>query len=138
MDILRNTEIEDGLKEKGRVYLCGNLEFPNGVQHIQTKEYEIGISLYSVFSVDKPHYHSYNTEYNYVLEGEIKVLLIREGKEFHFKKGDFFVINANEPYIGKALPNTKVLFSKVPGGNDKVEVKTEKTIQNWSSQWSTE
>ena len=135
MDVLTREAIEKGLKEKGRVYLCGNLTFPNGLEHIPTEGYEIGISYYTEFSADKPHLHSYNTEYNYVLDGEVKVLLLQEGIEHHFKKGDLFVIHSDEPYIGKALPSTKVLFSKVPGGNDKVEVPMSQAVKNWCHTW---
>ena len=135
MDILIREAIENGLKEKGRVYLCGNLAFPNGLEHIPTQGYEIGISCYREFSADKAHLHSYNTEYNYVLEGELKILLLQEGTEHHLKKGDLFVIRTDEPYIGKALPSTKVLFSKVPGGNDKVEVPMSVAVKNWCRKW---
>ena len=108
MDIITNEAIENGLKEKGRVYLCGNLALPNGLEHIQTDGYEIGISYYDDFSADKPHLHSYNTEYNYVIEGEIKILLLQEGTELHLKKGDLFVIHSNEPHLLLYCSHSKV------------------------------
>ena len=136
MNIIKNEDIEKGLNEKERLYLCGNLKFPNGVEHIPTEKYEIGISKYCDYNVNQPHYHSYNTEYNYVLEGEIKILLIGENKEFHFKKGDLFVINPFEEYVCKCLGDTKILFSKVPGGNDKVKLAITEEIKHWGRQWT--
>lgn len=135
MDIIYGDATERALKENGRVYLCGNLALPNGVDHIKTDGYEIGISYYPQFSVDKPHYHYYNTEYNYVISGEMKVLLIKEEKQIQLKTGDLLVIHPDEPYICKSLPGTKVLFSKVPGGNDKVVIPTSEMIDGWGSCW---
>ena len=74
MKILRNEEIEKGISATGRVYLCGNLAKPNGIEHFPTNGYEIGISCYQKYTCETAHYHSANTAYNYVLEGCIKIL----------------------------------------------------------------
>ncbi len=137
MEVIRNSEIESGLEGPGfaRVYLCGDLKMSNGVRHIQTDGYEIGISQYREFTFEKPHIHSFNHEYNFVLEGQIKVLLLRTGQEILLKKGDLFLIEPNEPYVGKSLPGTKTLFSKTPGGNDKVLVPMTPAIESWGASW---
>lgn len=135
MEILKQKEIETGLQEKGRVYLCGNLSQPNGVQHIQTDGYEIGMSFYAEYTFEKAHIHAQNQEYNYVLEGAMKIFLLSEKKEYLFQKGDFFVIQVNEPYVGKSMPGTKTLFSKVPGGNDKVLVPMNNFLIQWGKSW---
>ena len=135
MDIIKCEAIDNGLKENCRLYLCGNLQFPNGIDYIQTAKYEIGISNYPQYTVDKPHIHTYNMEYNYILEGEIKLLLIQEERELLLKKGDFFVIHPNEPYVGKCRAGTRTLFSKVPGGNDKMEVPLTSPIIRWGAHW---
>lgn len=138
MDILRVNEINQGLKHKGRVYLCGNLKQDNGARFIKTENYEIGISVYPEFTFEKPHLHSFNVEYNYVLDGEIKIFLIDEKKEYHLKAGDLFVIHINEPYVGKAKAGSRTFFSKVPGGNDKVLVDTleyDPALTHWGSSW---
>jgi hypothetical protein len=137
MEVINGTEIEQGLSTAGRVYLCGNLSQPNSVRHILTSGYEIGISDYSEYTFEKPHYHAFNTEYNYVLEGSIKILLLREKKEYVFCKGDLFVIQTNEPYVAKCLPGTRTIFSKDPGGNDKVLVPADDTVDRWGSAWDT-
>ena len=138
MDILRFDEINLGLKHQHRVYLCGNLKRDNGSRYIKTDGYEIGISVYSEFTFEKPHLHSFNTEYNYVVDGELKIFMINEKREYHLKAGDLFVIYANEPYVGKMKAGSKTIFSKVPGGNDKVLVnvlETDPALQAWGNNW---
>ena len=73
MKAIKSAEIEAGLSRMGRVYLCGNLSQANAVRHIPTEDYEIGISNYPDYTFEKAHVHTLNTEYNYVLEGEIKI-----------------------------------------------------------------
>ena len=63
--------------------------------------------------------------------GTLKVFIIRERKEYLLKTGDLFVIQTNEPYITKAQTGTKVLFAKVPGGNDKVLTPLTQELERW-------
>lgn len=137
MDYLKSEEVESGLKDSGRVYLCGNLKRENGMRHIPTDSYEIGISDYPEYTFEKAHYHAFNREYNYVLEGEIKVFLLYEKKEYHFRKGDLFILNVNEPYVGKSAAGTRTIFSKVPGGDDKVLVPMDEALLKWGESWET-
>ncbi|SDB14038.1 hypothetical protein SAMN02910317_00677 [Ruminococcaceae bacterium FB2012] len=138
MDYIKSAEIEKGLTGNGRVYLCGNLEKANGIQHIPTENYEIGISDYPVYTFEKAHIHSFNREYNYVLDGAIKIFMLNEKKEFLFEKGDLFILNVGEPYVGKCLAGTRTIFSKVPGGNDKVLVEMNKALLKWGESWESE
>ncbi len=55
-----------------------------------------------------------------------------------FKTGDLFVIEPNEVYVCKVKANTCVIFSKVPGGNDKVLVKETSEINSWGEDWDKE
>lgn len=138
MEILCANEINRGLEHRGRVYLCGNLKQDNVAPFIRTESYEIGISVYPDYTFEKPHLHSFNDEYNYVLDGEIKIFLINEEREYHLKAGDLYVIHSNEPYVGKAKAGTRTIFSKVPGGNDKVLVDEQAyapALQHWGSGW---
>ena len=135
MKIIRGQEIDEALKDNLRVYLCGDLKQENGLRHIPTGGYEIGISEYDGFTFEKAHYHSFNTEFNYVLEGAVKILLLSEGRELEFHKGDLFVIEVNEPYVGKSLGGTRTIFSKTPGGNDKVLVETDEAVLAWGESW---
>lgn len=135
MDFIKNSDIEAGLEAFGRVYLCGNLKKANGVEHIQTEDYEIGMSDYSEYTFEKAHLHASNREFNYVVKGAIKVFLLSEKKEYLFSQGDLFVINTNEPYVSKCLEGTRTLFSKFPGGNDKVLVDVDDNLINWGKSW---
>ena len=135
MEIIRNKEIENGTAQFGRVYLCGDLQYSDGVDAIKTTGYEIGITDYPEYTFEKAHLHSFNKEFNYVLEGRIKVLLLKEKKEFIFEKGDLFVIGTNEPSVAKIEAGSKTIFSKVPGGNDKVLIAMEEPVLRWGKAW---
>ena len=135
METIRNEVIESGTAQCGRVYLCGDLQYNNGIEYIQTSGYEIGITAYPKYTFEKAHLHTFNKEYNYVLEGQLKVFLLSEEQEYLFKKGDLFVIDTNEPYVSKATAGTKTLFSKVPGGNDKVLVTMSEPLLSWGQSW---
>ena len=52
-----------------------------------------------------------------------------------FERGDMFIINVNEPYVGKSLPGTRTIFSKNPGGNDKVLVVMDDAVMDWGKSW---
>lgn len=131
MDIIRGREFQRGLDQTGRVYLCGDLSDDNISDYIQTAGFEMGISEYKKYQCERPHYHSFNIEYNYMICGTLKVFIIRERKEYLLKTGDLFVIQTNEPYITKAQTGTKVLFAKVPGGNDKVLTPLTQELERW-------
>lgn len=127
--------IESFLADTGRIYLCGNLQRDPGIEYIKTEAYEMGISDYPEYTSMLPHIHSFNNEYSYVLEGEIKVLLLSTGREYLFGKGDFFVIEPGEPHAMKCVSGTRTVFSKVPGGNDKLMVEESEAIKAWGSSW---
>lgn len=136
MDFIKNSNIESGLEAFGRVYLCGSLKKANGVEHIKTDGYEIGISDYSEYTFEKAHLHAFNREFNYVISGAIKVFLLNEKKEYLFSQGELFVINTNEPYVSKCLKGTRIIFSKVPGGDDKVLVDMDDNLMDWGKSWN--
>ena len=123
MKIIKNQDINNALKDQKRVYLVGDIKMPNGLEAIKTDGYEIGISDYKEDTFDAPHVHLSNDEYNYVLEGSVKIFLFKENKEYVFNKGDMYIISKGEEYAAKAQKGTKVIFSKYPGGNDKKLIK---------------
>lgn len=135
MHIINKNQIDNGLEKEHRIYLCGNLGFPSPSPHIATDGYEIGITHYKEYTCEKPHYHTINTEYNYVISGSLKILDIDNNKEYLLNSGDFFVIEPNQKYITKALADTSVIFSKTPGGNDKNVINTDKNIIEWGEKW---
>lgn len=136
MKVIKNEDINTALINEKRIYLSGNLKEVNKIEHIQTDGYEIGISNYDKFTCERAHYHSYNFEFNYVLEGVVKVYIFSEKKEYILKKGDLFLIEPNMIYISKAIANTRVLFTKNPGGNDKILTpEYEENIKDWMENW---
>lgn len=133
MKIIRNQAIDKALESEKRVYLVGNLAFPTALEGvIGSDNSELGITDYKKYALEKPHHHATNVEYNYVIKGSVKGIIIKEEKEYIFNEGDLYVIMTNEAYITKAKKGTKVIFSKVPGGNDKVVVDIKsKEIEKW-------
>lgn len=136
MKYIRSTDLQNALNKNKRVYLCGNLKQKAEYKYIQTDSYEIGISQYDEFTVEQAHLHRFNTEYNFVMEGKVKVFIFKENKEYICDAGSIFVIEPGMPYKTKAMKGTKVIFSKVPGGNDKeLTPQFEKGIGNWAKSW---
>ena len=135
MKHLYGKDVERALGTQLRVYLCGNLQSSDALSHIPTESYEIGISDYKTDTFEKAHIHTFNTEYNYVERGMIKIFLLNEKKEYLFRKGDLFVIEPTEPYVGKSRKGTRTIFSKVPGGNDKQLVPMDDALLKWGSSW---
>ena len=136
MKLLTGKDIQKALSKNKRVYLCGDLKQETDTKYIKTDSYEIGISCYDEYTVEKAHLHRFNTEYNYVIEGKVKVFVFRENKEYVLDAGSMFVIEPDMPYKTKAVKGTKVIFSKVPGGNDKkLTPEFEKEMENWVKSW---
>lgn len=135
MEYIMGSELNQALQSEYRVYLCGNLCKPQGMKWIPDGQLEIGTSLYQTFTADKPHFHTAATEYNYVISGKTKVLLIDEGKEFTFEEGSLFVIPPNTKYASKHLGGTRILFIKCPGGNDKNLVDMTEALADWLKAW---
>lgn len=131
MKLITNKNISNALSSTNRIYLAGKLSGANPIEHFNLEDFEIGISDYKDFTIDKPHYHSFNHEYNFILNGEIKVFVIDEKKEYLLKEGDIFLIEPNMKYITKSKKGTRVLFMKSPGGNDKVEIDKEGISNEW-------
>ena len=97
---------------------------------------EIGISHYRVFTADKPHMHPVATEHSYVLQGSMKMrVLDGSGEELRFDAGDFFVLRPGVGYATKNAADTKILFIKAPGINDKTEVEIDEETARWLSSW---
>lgn len=138
MKYITGTDIQNALDKNMRVYLCGNLKQKTDNKYIPTDSYEIGISQYDEFTVEKAHLHRFNTEYNFIMEGKVKVFVFKENKEYEFDAGSMFVIEPDMPYKTKAIKGTRVIFSKVPGGNDKeLTPQFEKDMENWVKSWET-
>lgn len=136
MKVIRNSVIMDALEYKKRVYLCGNLTRPQPeLDFIKDQNIEIGISNYKNYTAELPHYHSKVREFNYVIEGELKVYIFSEHNEYLIHSNELFLIERNTKYIVKAMPDTRVLFTKYPKGHDKVYVELNDKMKRWMEAW---
>lgn len=135
MDWICGKEIEEALSSDYRVYLCGDLKQPQLLPHLYDEVNEVGLSHYRQFTADQPHYHELATEYNYILSGCSKFFLIDEGKEFILEAGSLMRLPPKTKYASKHAENTKVLFFKSPGGNDKQLVNVDERLKSWLSFW---
>lgn len=137
MKSLYNRDIEKELQKFGRTYLSGDLKNFTSLNYIKTSGLEIGISKYKEFKYDIAHLHKWNNEYNYVLNGEIKVYIFPENREYSFKKGDLFNIEPNMAYMTKSKAGTEILFVKSPGGNDKsfIDISNNNRLIEWTKSW---
>lgn len=122
---ISSSAIEAALKEK-RVsqYLTGDLKRPQALNAIFDGEVEVAISeTFGEPYSGLKHFHPVVTEYQYVLKGAIDVIEIEKGAKHHFAKGDFFVIYPHTAYQTIIAPNTRILFFKHPGMDDKTLIK---------------
>lgn len=95
----------------------------------------MGISHYRKFTADVPHLHTQALEYNYLISGSSKILILDTGEEFVFEEGSIFVIPPMTKYASKHLADTKILFFKSPGGNDKQLIEVDDKVSKWLSAW---
>ena len=154
-ELIKGKIIDNVFERDGRVYLTGDFKKNQQLKQIYDRKLEIGILNYNNSSPDKPHYHTYATEYLYVLSGEYEICIEKKylcssckekcyelEKQCHdfknrndeknkycivkLKKGDFFVIPKLIQYAGKSTrDNTRVLFVKSPSLDDKQEIDKE-------------
>lgn len=131
IEVLKNTQIETALDESGRQYLAGDLKRMQKITAIFDSAVEAGISKYAHDKADAAHYHAVCTEYQYVLEGRSKYLDVDTNEVVEVEAGDFFVIHSKTKYYQKSAAGTKILFIKVPGGNDKCLVPLSEEQERW-------
>jgi hypothetical protein len=84
---------------------------------LKTGEFEVGIAFHPSGSFWAPHYHSFSTEYNLLLEGKMSII----GN--NIEAGQIFVIKPNEVADPVFLTDCRVLIVKTPSvPGDKVLV----------------
>jgi mannose-6-phosphate isomerase-like protein (cupin superfamily) len=135
MEIIHGTDLDRALESIYRVYLCGDLKKPQDLKWIHDENIEMGISSYQKFTADQPHYHLHATEYNFILEGKSRFLLVDENKEVELEKHSLFVLPPMTKYASKHTAGTKILFFKAPGGNDKTLFAIDNALKKWLSSW---
>lgn len=136
MEYILNDDLINSLTKTYRVYLCGALSSPQpALPCIHDDKIEIGISHYREFTSDIPHFHENSTEYNFILQGTSKVFLLDEVKEYIFQSGSIFVLPPKNKYAFKHSIDTKILFIKSPGGNDKKPFAVDAQLESWLKSW---
>lgn len=134
---IHGSEIHNALSKIYRVYLCGDKHMIQPeLTYLPDDQLEIGISEYSAFTADKPHLHTRDVEYNYVICGCTKVLNLETMEETEYEAGSLFIVSPNTPYASKHLGNTRIFFVKCPKGNDKVLADYTQDVENWLSAWN--
>jgi mannose-6-phosphate isomerase-like protein (cupin superfamily) len=123
--------LSEALETTSRQYLVGNLQKPQLLEHIHDEQVEVGVSFYKEFTADQPHYHPTVSEYQYVIEGSSYIKNLQTNEIIKLEAGDFYIVKANTPYAQKNMPNTKILFFKHPGLNDKIPVEVDKETEIW-------
>lgn len=118
---IKGSTIKDILDNDKRLYLVGDLKLPQKIKHINNKDIEVGITDFKGGEFEKPHYHTQQTEFMYIMYGEVKYREVKTGREFVYSEGDFFHITPGICYTQEALTPTRVFFIKIPSINDKIE-----------------
>lgn len=136
LEWIRGVDLDAALSREYRQYLTGQLQRPQPhLQHIED-DIEVGISHYRTFTADKPHVHPVATEHGYILQGCLRLLLLDgSDTEQEFHAGDFFVLMPGVGYATKSAPDTKILFIKSPGINDKTDAPVTEELARWLSSW---
>lgn len=118
--LIKDSEIKSALEQSTRQYFVGNLGLPQLIPFIRDNRVEIGITSYTEFTIEAPHWHTNQIEYHYLLSGSTKYIEIATGEKHIFNPGDFYAIMTGTCFEQESEPGTSLIFIKVPSVNDKV------------------
>jgi len=124
-------ELKNIFKNESRQYLVGNLELPQQLKHIPSKDIEIGISAYKKNEIEEAHYHTDQTEFQYMIYGKTEYINLDTNEKFLFNEGDFYCIETGTKYAQRIYGKTKILFLKLPAINDKQLIKPNDAVAEW-------
>lgn len=125
--------IEAALAGRTRQYLVGNLSLPQALGHIDDSDLEVGMSTYSESTVEPAHRHARAKEYQYVLKGMTEYMDLDTREVYRFVGGDFYVIYPGTSYLQRIKQDTRILFFKYPGGNDKETAQCDAEALAWAN-----
>ncbi|MGS2664735.1 NUDIX domain-containing protein [Corynebacterium glucuronolyticum] len=129
--VIRNADIEKSLSTATRQYLAGDLKRPQELPFVKQDAVECGITDYSEYATEKPHFHTEALEFQYVVSGWTQYLDVETGEKLDFFAGDFYAIHPGTTYAQKSKPGTRIFFVKVPSVNDKQVVKVNDEVASW-------
>jgi len=133
IEVISGENIQLALGSSKRQYLVGELALPQELEYLRDPHVEAGITEYTEYTIEKPHYHTTTTEYIYVLAGESRYINVKTREETFVKQGDFYLIHQGIIYAQKSKAGLKLLFFKYPSGNDKVTVEDDGSLDEWYS-----
>ena len=131
---LTSTDIESSLAAETRQYLAGSLSKPQPLRYVHDDGIEVGISSYTHATWEEAHSHTVAREFQYVLNGMTEYRDLATDEVLRFGKGDFYVIDPGTRYIQRIKQNTRILFIKHPGGNDKVPESVSPDVLHWAKE----
>jgi len=129
--IIPKSDIEEALHNSDREYLVGNLSKKQNLRHIFDKDVEIGISDYQKETIDKPHFHTCISEYQYILKGEIILFDIDNRKSYQLSEGDFYAVPKGNLHVQISKENSRILFVKNKSINDKKVITVSEEVHQW-------
>lgn len=129
---ISRTVLDMSLAGATRQYLVGKLARPQSLNHIDDGDIEFGISNYKEAVSEDAHSHSRAKEYQFVLKGMTEYLDLDSGAVHRFATGDFYVIYPGTRYIQRIKQDTRILFAKIPAGNDKVAENAPEEVLEWA------
>jgi len=131
---LHQDNIEAALSASNRQYLVGHLQKPQLLHHIENQDIEFGISSYTEATWEPAHSHTQAREFQYMLRGMTEYVDLITGEVHRFSTGDFYVIDPGTKYLQRIKRDTRILFVKLPAGNDKVEEHPSEELLEWAKQ----
>jgi quercetin dioxygenase-like cupin family protein len=129
--VVRGAAIEASLVGTTKQYLAGILGRPQELEHLPYGEVEVGLASYDENCADQPHMHSWQREYQYVLNGRVLLRNMDTGKTHDLSAGDFYVVDPGVSHAQKQEAGTRILFFKHPAGNDKVVLTPNAELADW-------
>jgi quercetin dioxygenase-like cupin family protein len=118
--VVLGQRIGEVLEHSLRQYLAGNLKKPQELQHIADDRIEIGLTRYDAATVELPHWHLTQREYQYMISGRTVYQEVLTGRIHEYRRGDFFGILPEICYTQDSDPDTTILFIKHPAVDDKI------------------
>lgn len=106
-------------ESESRQYLVGLLSRPQLLEAICDPGVEIGITRYASETVEAPHWHPVQREYQLMFAGSTDYLEVQTGRRHTYRTGDFYAIMPGVCYEQRSEAGTKILFVKVPSVSDK-------------------
>lgn len=119
-EVIRAEEIAKCFETETRQYLVGILSRPQLLTAVRDAGVEIGVTRYREDSIERPHWHPLQREYQLMLDGSTEYREVSTGRFHRYRAGDFYAILPGTCYHQRSAAGTRILFVKVPSVADKI------------------